>query len=224
LNADLTAGRINVSVFPKGEFGRNTTRYSQQWQGSRVPPTITASISGFVVTIGGSAGPGHLIGLLVNNNSYVYSPNASDTLEIIAANLATAVRNDWIVNLSGATLAIPGAGSIVVRVVASASSIQELRRQQQEFRITCWCPTPATRDTSASAIDSLLAGIQFMNLPDGSQGRLQYRGTLVFDQSQDALLYRRDLLYDVEYPTIFSAMQPAMLFGDLILNAAITTT
>ena len=42
----------------------------------------------------------------------------------------------------------------------------------------------------------------------------------MFDQSQDALLYRRDLLYQIEYPTIISTLQPAMLFGDLLLNAA----
>jgi hypothetical protein len=51
-------------------------------------------------------------------------------------------------------------------------------------------------------------------------GKLTYAGTRVFDQSQDALLYRRDLLYQVEYPTIINASQPAMLFGDLLLNAA----
>ena len=51
-------------------------------------------------------------------------------------------------------------------------------------------------------------------------GKMTYAGTTVFDQSQDALLYRRDLLYQIEYPTIIIASQPAMLFGDLLLNAA----
>jgi hypothetical protein len=45
-----------------------------------------------------------------------------------------------------------------------------------------------------------------------------YAGTTVFDQSQNARLYRRDLLYSVEYPTIISDTQPSMLFGDLVLN------
>jgi len=156
---------------------------------------------------------------LVNNVSYVYATQSGDTPETVAANLASSARTDWIVNLSGATLAIPGAGSVLVRVVADASVMQEVRRQEQGFRITCWCPTPTARDASASAIDLLLVSFQFINLADGSLGRLQYRGTLVFDQSQDALLYRRDLLYDVEYPTTVTALQPAMLFGDFVLNA-----
>lgn len=223
LNADLAAGNINVTIFPQGEPGRNTTRYSQQWLGSPTQPTLTALVSGVSVTIGGTAGPGQLSGLLINDVSYVYHAQAGDTPETVAANLATAVRTDWIVNLSGATLTIPGAASVSARVVASASLLQEVRRQEQGFRITCWCPTPATRDTTAAAIDLLLVGFQFIDLADGSQGRLQYRGTLVFDQSQDALLYRRDLLYDAEYPTTITTLQPAMLFGDLVLNATTIT-
>lgn len=219
LDTDLAAGVINVTIFPQGEPGRNTTRYSQQWQGCPIQPTLTASVSGVSVTIGGTANPGQLVGIMVNNGSYVYLTQPGDTPDLVAANLATSVRTDWIVNLAGATFAIPGAASVVARVVAEASAMQEVRRQEQSFRITCWCPTPSTRDASASAIDLLLVSFQFIILADGSQGRIQYRGTLVFDQSQDALLYRRDLLYDVEYPTTITVLQPAMLFGDLVLNA-----
>jgi len=223
LDTDLAAGRINVTVFPQGEPGRNTTRYLQHWLGSPVQPTLTATVSGVSVTIGGSASPGQLVGILVNNSSYVYSTQAGDTLDLVAANLASFARIDWIVSLSGSSLAIPGAGRVVARVAAAAPVVQELRRQDQRFRITCWCPTPTTRDASTSAIDLLLAGFQFIDLADGTQGRIQYRGSLVFDQSQDALLYRRDLIYDVEYPTTITALQPAMLFGDVGLNAAIFT-
>jgi hypothetical protein len=224
LNSDLAVGVINVTVFPQGESGHNTTRYSQQWLGSPAQPTFTASISGSSVTIGGAAGPGgQLVGILVNNISYVYAALTGDTPEVVAANLATAARADWIVNLLGATLTVRGAGSIMARVVADAAVMQEVRRQDQGFRITCWCPTPATRDASASAIDLLLVSFQFIDLADGARGRLRYRGTLVFDQSQDALLYRRDLLYDVEYPTTVTALQPAMLFGDFVLNSTSIT-
>jgi hypothetical protein len=109
-------------------------------------------------------------------------------------------------------------------VVADAPMQQEVRRQEQDFRATCWCPTPASRDSAATAIDQALSSIRFLALPDGTQGRLLYSGTTVFDQSQNASLYRRDLMYSVEYATILSASQPAMLFGNLVLNAASFTT
>ncbi len=219
LNTDLAAGRINVTVFPQGEPGQKTTRYSQEWLGSRVTPTLTAVASGVSIEISGAADPGQLVGVLVDNASYVYRTQGNDTPTTVAAKLAAAIRADWIVNLSGATLTIPGAGIVLTRVVADTPVIRELRRQEQEFRITCWCPTPATRDASATAIDLLLAGLQFLDLSDGTKGRILYRGTFVFDQAQDALLYRRDLLYNVEYPTTIAALQPSMLFGDLVVNA-----
>ena len=52
-----------------------------------------------------------------------------------------------------------------------------------------------------------------------SQAHIAYKNTTVFDQSQNASLYRRDLIYTAEYPTILSVSAPAMLFGDLALNA-----
>ncbi len=223
LNSDLTAGIINVTVFPQGDPGHNTTRYLQERRQSRSQPTLTASASGVSVTIGGIANAGQLVGILVDKNSYVYGTRAGDTPETVAANLASSVASDWIVNVSGASVTVPGASSVMARVVADASVMHEVRRQEQGFRITCWCPTPATRDVTASAIDLSLVGFQFIPLAGGSQGRLQYHGTLVFDQSQDALLYRRDLLYRVEYPTTVSALQSAMLFGDFILNAGTFT-
>jgi hypothetical protein len=142
-----------------------------------------------------------------------------DSPALVAANLAGFARRQAIVQLSESTITIPGAGSLIARVVADASAQQEIRRQEHIFRVTCWCPTPTSRDAAAIAIDLALAQSAFITFTDGSMGRLTYAGTTVFDQSQDALLYRRDLLYQVEYPTIVSSSQPAMLFGNLLLNA-----
>jgi len=72
----------------------------------------------------------------------------------------------------------------------------------------------------STTIDSFLARQNFISLDDGTEGRLTYSNTSVYDQSQNALLYRRDLVYTVEYATIVSVSQPTMLFGDLALNAA----
>ena len=65
-----------------------------------------------------------------------------------------------------------------------------------------------------------LAPLTFISLPDGTAARLIFGGSTVFDQSQNATLYRRDLTYSVEYATTITALQPSMLFGSLDLNAA----
>ncbi len=219
LDADLRAGVVNVTVFP-GQGGRVTTRYQQQWAANPVPATLSASVSGLTVSFGGTADLGQLAGILVDRRSYAYRTQLGDTPASVAANLATQARADQIVLLSGTTLTVPGAGTLLARVVADSLAQKEVRRQSQTFRVTCWCPTPASRDAAAVTIDQALAGMPFIDLADGTRGWLTYAGTVVFDQSQDALLYRRDLLYSVEYGTMLSSMQPAMLFGQIDVNAA----
>jgi hypothetical protein len=223
LDADLAAGWINVTIFPVTGHARTTTRYTQLRPGSPTSPALTVSVSGASVTFGGSAALGQVAGILLdgpNGKSYAYRTQTGDSPALVAANLAALARASAIVQLSGPTLTIPGVSRLTARVVADGSVQQEIRRQEQDFRVTCWCPTPASRDAAVGAIDLALARLTFITLPDGSMGKLTYAGTRVFDQSQDALLYRRDLLYQVEYPTIISASQPAMLFGGLLLNAA----
>jgi hypothetical protein len=220
LNSDLSTGLINVTVFPAHGHPRTTTRYAPIWNVVPVQPTLSVAVSGNAVTFGGAADPGQLAGLLINGTTYAYRTQTGDGPASVAANLAVLARADTIVHLANATLMLPNIGQVQARVVADASAQQEVRRQVQSFRVTCWCPTPVTRDLTASTIDASLAGLRFITLPDGSMGHLTYAGTAVLDQSENALLYRRDLIYRIEYPTLLTALQPSMLFGDLLLNAA----
>ena len=220
LDADLRAGKVNATVYPAAGAGRVSTRYVQEWVGSPMAPQLTAQVAGVSVTFGGLVAPGQVAGLAIDGVTYAYRVQASDSPALVAANLAVLVRADRLVLVSGSTITMPGAGEVLVRVVADAPAQQEVRRQTQVFRVTCWCPTPQTRDAAAGAIDLAMAPLTFLDLADGSQGRVIYAGTTVFDQSQDALLYRRDLLYSVEYATVLTATQPAMLFGELGVNAA----
>jgi hypothetical protein len=223
LDADLAAGKVNVTVFPTGNTSRATTRYSEQWAETPAQPTLTVSVAGPSVTFGGSANVGQIAGILVDARSYAYRTQVGDTPELVAANLASMLRRDSIVQLSRGMLTIAGAGDLMARVVADAPAQTEVRRQEQEFRVTCWCPTPATRDVTASAIDLVFSHQRFIGLSDGTSGRVWYAGTTVFDQSQNSRLYRRDLNYHVEYATILAAKLPVMLFGTLQLNTVSTT-
>jgi hypothetical protein len=221
LDADLAAGTINVTIFAAHErHPKITTRYSPVWLSQAAVPSLTVSVSGNTATFGGTADLGQLAGLLIDGLPFAYRTQPGDTPASVAANLAVMARANFTVALTEADVSVANIGSLTARVVADATAQQEIRRQEQLIRITCWCPTAAARDASASAIDLALAQSWFITFADGTSGRLTYAGTLVFDQSEDALLYRRDLLYRVEYATVMTALQPAMLFGDLILNAA----
>lgn len=219
LDGDLSSGTINVTVFGSGDPGRTLTRYANRWGTTTMRSTLTATVERNSVTFRGVAAAGQTAGVAVGNQTFVYRIRAGDSCELVAANLASSIRGDFIVTLSGATLTIPGAAQIIARVVADGSAQQEVRRQEQDFRISCWCPTPASRDATASAIDQAFSNIFFLPLSDSTCGRLTYVSTGEFDQSQNARLFRRDLIYRVEYATVISLSCPAMLFGDLMLNA-----
>lgn len=220
LDADLAAGWVNVSVFPESGW-RNTTRYLDEWLVSApVRPTLVGSVVGNAVTFSGSADSGQLAGILVDGSTYVHSTGPSDTLALVAADLGVAIREDRIVLLSGTTIIIPGAAVLRARVVAEQPTMMQTRRQEQSFRIACWCPDPLTRDTTSKVIDTVFAQTKFIMFSDGSRGRLLYRGGTVIDRAEDASLYRRDLVYQVEYPTTLMALLPTMLFADITLGTA----
>lgn len=222
LDADLASGRVNITVFPIENGIRNTTRYPDTWAASQPSPapSLRAMSAGVSVTFGGTADVGQIAGILVDQKNYAYRTALNDTPELVAASLAELIRADRTAILLGASITIPGAGRVSGRVVVDVNATQEVRRQECRMRISCWCPTPAVRDTASAAIDMAMAGLRFIDLPDSTTARLIFQSTSVFDQSQDAALYRRDLIYAVEYATIISASQPAMLFGDLTVNAA----
>jgi hypothetical protein len=215
LNTDLAAGNVNITIFADARGHRLTTRYIDPSSPSApVIPNLTVNVTGQTATFGGTAGLGQVAGLLVDNTAYVHRTQSGDTPTGIAATLAAYIRTQRIVQINGAALTIPGAGSVIGRVVADQSTQAETRRQMQIIRLSCWCPTPASRDATASAIDQGLSQSAFLTLPDGTAARLRQSGTLVFDQSQNANLYRRDLLLEVEYATTITQILPALIFGD----------
>ncbi len=217
LDLDLAAGIANVSVFAVPHATRNTTRWGPLTQTTPQPVTLTVQVAGNSAQFGGAGGVGQVAGLLVAGVPCTYRGQAGDTPALVAAMLAQAVRASRACWLSGTTVSVPGVTSLVARVVADAATLTEWSRQEQGFRVSVWCPSPASRDVICSAIGSAFAATSFLPLADGTGGRLRYQGTASIDDAQDAQLYRRDLLFDVEYATTLAASAPAMLFGDLLL-------
>lgn len=222
LNSDLGSGVVNITITSDNDCGKTTTRYLQEWQYELVAPTLTASISGQSITVAGSANVGVVIGALINGYAFVYRIIAGDTPELVAANLCAVIQGSMVATVSGNDITVPGATSIIVRTVNDSTGSYEGRRQEKDVRIAFWCSAPAIRDSLAAAVDLALSQDAFVLLPDNSSARMQYKASSTFDQSQNALLYRRDLLYCVEYPTIITVDLPTMLFGAAAINGQIT--
>lgn len=221
LDADLAAGVVHVTVTPAGGEVRNVTRYPRVWREvAPVSQQLEATVKGLSVMFSGSCAVGQLAGVVVDEEAFPYAVQAHDSPATVASNLAAQIRTaGWIVDYAGTTLGVPGADKFTARVVAGAGALQEIRRQVQEFRISMWCPDPASRDAAAPVVDVALADAGFIPLADGSYCRARFSGVTASDGGADADLYRRDLVYAVEYPTTLSQMTPAMLFGVMAVSA-----
>lgn len=221
LDADLAAGYVNITVFPEETGERNTTRYLPQWSNpAPVTPTLLVTTTQDSVTFAGSAGAGQIAGILADADTYVYPCQAGDAPANVAANLASQIMANRPVALSNATITLPGVGRLIARTAANQGVFTQIRRQEQIFRLIGWCADPAIRDAAMIAVDQALAGLYFLPLADGSVGRSRFRQSITLDRQENASLYRRDLLYSVEYPTLQTATLAAMLFGTTTIGTA----
>ena len=218
LNSDLAAGIVNVTVFPAIRPDELPGPYLDMSYTSTSSVALIATVTGQSVSFSGSVVGNQTVGLLVDRRPFSLKTNAGDTLENIAANLVLLIGAERIVTVSGATLTIPGAGTLMARVVTNATVLQGLRRQRKEIQVNCWCPTVVLRDAVCKIVDNALANSPFIELADDTKAHVLYTSTQVYDQSQNALLYRRDLYYRCEYTVISSAVATVMLFGKIFHN------
>lgn len=204
LDADLKAipagtGRVHVTVFPT-KTERNTTRYPTTPQEQTVnAPTITLTIAGQQITLGGTVSTPQNLALLIGSKAYTYAVQAGDTLDTIAAALAGQISG---ASAMGSVITVPDTSIIrAARAGGSGTSLSEVRRQQRVFQVTVWADTPANRKAVAKIVDPMLSALEFITLADGTGGRIVYQSSCDDDMPQKANCYRRDMLYQIEYPT-----------------------
>jgi hypothetical protein len=220
LTQDAGSAIVDVSVFPVPGATRNTTRWGYLMATSSVAAGLSVVTSGQTATFSGVAVAGELAGVLVTGQPYVYQAQAGDNADLVASALGTDVRATQVAWVQGSILTVPGAVTFVARTAGIATLFEETGRQEQEFRISVFAPSPAARDAVCRALGSALSSIAFLTLADGTSGRLRYHETASFDGDQVASIYRRDLIFQVEYGTTATLVTPQMLFGDLIYNGA----
>lgn len=206
LDADLAKKVVNVSVYPRPDE-RNTSRYMTRSASIvATTPTLTATVAGQAVTIGGvvpNPFAAHNVAIVVNHKPYPYAVQPSDSLTSIATGLAAMIAADVPGTTNTGAVINIAAGAVVsaARVGTAGQGVRETRRQERTFQITIWADVPASRDAVTQPIDAALSDMKFITLADGTGGRLIYKGSPLIDDLEKAKLYRRDLLYTVEYAT-----------------------
>jgi hypothetical protein len=212
LDAALAAGKITISIFGQNGTEKNTSRFQPDWV-TLTPPahTLTAVVAGRTVTIGGTVVSPQNVAVILGDNpaaaiAAIYPVQPSDTLTTIATGLAALlVAAGVTATSSGPVLTLPTTAIISTKIGGYGTVVRELKRQERCFTITLWCSTPAQRDQASPIIDLALVRPENLLFADGTTGRLCYERTLVLDEKQTLAIYRRDIVYRVEYPTIESA-------------------
>lgn len=204
LRTDLAAGKIHVSVFPQPNMLRTIDSAMSDWSTPSAPVnTVTLTLSGQTVTVGGTVSTPQNAALVVDNKAYVYAVQAGDTLASIATALAALVNVDQTATAAGAVVTIPGAKYISPRVGGQGVAVRQTRRQEQGYQITVWANCFDQRDPIAAAIDSALSGTPHLTLADQS-ATLRFKNSRQDDSQQKEGIYRRDLFYAVEFSTFQS--------------------
>lgn len=201
LNALIARGESCVSVYA-GDSEKDTTRYLDDWREHAVPArTITATVAAGDVTLAGTPSDVHVVTLIVDGKAYSYGVLVTDTLATIAAALAVLVNADTPSTSSGAHVLIPAASKIVARVGVIGTGIHEIAQQEKAFQVTIWAPSDDDRTALGRALTPAIQRLNFVTLPDGTKGRLQYTRTKLTDHLEKQRIYRRDIFVTVEWST-----------------------
>jgi hypothetical protein len=196
----------NVSVFAMQGTGSTGTLYQQLDKTYVItPPVITSTFTlvGNLITVTGQIGVGEYLTLVIDN-AVVCSQTGASTAAMLAALAAQAVAAGYPGTIATATtLTVPLGHALVVRQGGAGVLGKVTHRQRQSVMVTVWAPTQVARSTLAGAIDNVIKQKIKVAMPDTSQALVIYSRTNVLDDRESTAIYRRDLIYDVEYATVF---------------------
>jgi len=145
---------------------------------------------------------------------YAYEAVPGDTAESIAAALGAQIPGA-IVN--GAMLSVSGGTIFSVKLSGSSTVSQIVRRQRQRFVVTIWTDQIDVRDVLSTTLDLGLAQCGWVEDTSGHLIFLNYAGCTDGDAMQMQSVYRRDLVYDVDFATTETQISQQMIgFGGTI--------
>ncbi|MCA1179793.1 MULTISPECIES: hypothetical protein [unclassified Pantoea] len=102
--------------------------------------------------------------------------------------------------------------------VESDNVVRELRRQIKDFQITIWAPTPLLRSKVGAAVDTTLSEECHIDLGDGAPALMIYARQFDSDRAENWHVYRRDLIFSVNFATTQTITAPEVIHTVVTLN------
>jgi hypothetical protein len=192
----------NVSIYPMPGTGIAVPQILDETY-TITPAAISlgVTVANTVITVTGQPGAGEYLTLVIDD-AVVCSQGGTTTQALLAALATQAQGFGYGATATATTLTIVFGHSMVVRQGGQAVLGKVTHRQRQSIMVTVWAPTHVARSALAKAIDGLIKQANKVTMPDTSQALVFYNRTTQSDEQQMATIYRRDLIYDVEYATV----------------------
>lgn len=192
----------NVSIYPLP--GATSTPFQVLDKTYVVTPPslgLVVSVVGAAITVTGTPKTGEFL-TIVADRQYVFSAGGSTAAAILASLLTQAQVDYPLSSLSGSVLTVPYNYQLEVRQGGVGTLGKVTHRQCQAVMVTVWAPDHNSRSVLAKAIDGVLKQSITVTLSDGTEAKIIYSRTTQSDEAQNVTIYRRDLVYEVEYATL----------------------
>lgn len=198
LQDDLKAGASHITIFPLR--GAVSTYQVNGLPRVMTPPVrgISSTISGSAITFSGAPSSGEVVTLILRRNK-TYARGGATLAALLAALLADVQVDFPGSTVVGSVLTVAGTGDITVRIGAPATVVFMNHHVIQPFQVSIWAPTPALRGSLGNLVANTLIDSYRVAMADASHLRCVYVRADELDNKENALLFRRDLVINVDY-------------------------
>jgi hypothetical protein len=163
---------------------------------------MSFTVVGTLITVTGQPNPGEYL-TIIADRAHVFSASGNTTASILAQLLTSAQGPYPSASGTSSTLTIPANISLVVRQGGMGTLGKVTHRQEQYVMVSVWAPTPQDRKAVAAAIDNVIKQKITVTMPDTTMAKIVYNRTNTIDEQQLNTIYRRDLIYNAEYATLW---------------------
>lgn len=212
---------MHISVWPLPAERKISTALGRPFQvTAKGKPALLFTVNGSIISVSGVADAATNVRISLNGKTYTSHFRPGTTAEQAITALSMTLPKSFTVLSSVCILMVE---NLSVYVTTAGTAVRELRRQIKDFQVTIWAPAPGLRECIGSAIEMALSEQCHIDLNDGAPAQLLYTRQFDSDRSENWHVYRRDLIFSVNYATTQTIAAPEVMNTVVILNGQHTS-
>lgn len=216
LQSDIESGNAHVSVWPLPAERRVNCALGRPYKTlARGKPTLQLRVTDSAIAVSGVVSALTNVQIRLNGKNFIFHFRAGTTAEQVVHILQLHLPHAFIMM---SRVIIPVVNHLSITVTTAGTAVRELRRQIKDFQITVWAPTPQLRNTIGTALDAALSEHCHIDLGDGVPAQMFYARQFDSDSAENWHVYRRDLIFSVNYATTQTISAPEVTETAVTIN------